>query len=818
MLAGPGSGKTTVTVKRFKNLIERGVAPEDILSLTFTSEAAGEMAKRAGVDDVFRTFHSFVLEIMQKERDKLPYELKPAILPWEFEDFDLRKKLVQRYPLVRKEDALREYISTQKREGRSPGEALEAERGTGEAFARAYRDYEKQSRKEGWLDFDSLMVEAVELLTTNQEVRERYAKKYIQVDEAQDTDQIQLRLLGLLFRGNIFFVGDDNQAIYEWRGAGSEVTKNIPKAFPGAKIMYLGTNYRCHPPGTMVAVCTKRRGCRVSSVVEYKPIESIKDDERLVTWSKREDRYFIGGKKCIKTENSFSGELIRVKTESHSVDVTPNHRMIVRIPSTAVIGKYVVYLMWKEGYGFRIGQCSFVSTTQWDQLRKNGKVKKRAFRLWHRINSQAPDKVWLLSVNNSLKESKVMEEVYSAKYGITQVEFVLSNDNSFWTNEELKKIFESIPEDGGFRCLKVSGLLFDSPFYASSEENVRINSGFRRVAACNLIPGIMEMPVVKGSWSQASGNGSRFTKDWKEFVIKTERVPYSGPVYSLSVDDEHTYVANGMVVGNSTGAIVEFIKEITPVDNGLASHMRTDNPYGVKPDFTHYADDYQEAAHVLKRVTDHPRTAIIARTNRQLFRYQQACFSAGIKCKILGKKAFWEQNEVKQLLSLAKSAKMPASYTAPMILKALVIQHRLLEKYKFSGNPLDADPADNINSLYKMSAKYATIPEFLDFIRRLTYGSKSNNTPCLTLSTIHQAKGREWDHVFVTGVTEGILPHSKALHTEEKRGWFVAASRAAKTLHVTCYRNPSMFLNDYADRIVKFKPEAANGVPIQQGQ
>ena len=268
----------------------------------------------------------------------------------------------------------------------------------------------------------------------------------------------------------------------------------------------------------------------------------------------------------------------------------------------------------------------------------------------------------------------------------------------------------------------------------------------------------------------------------------------------------------------STGAIVEFIKEITPVDNGLASHMRTDNPYGVKPDFMHYADDYQEAAHVLKRVTDHPRTAIIARTNRQLFRYQQACFSAGIKCKILGKKAFWEQNEVKQLLSLAKSAKMPASYTAPMILKALVIQHRLLEKYKFSGNPLDADPADNINSLYKMSAKYATIPEFLDFIRRLTYGSKSNNTPCLTLSTIHQAKGREWDHVFVTGVTEGILPHSKALHTEEKRGWFVAASRAAKTLHVTCYRNPSMFLNDYADRIVKFKPEAANGVPIQQGQ
>jgi DNA helicase II / ATP-dependent DNA helicase PcrA len=501
--AGPGSGKTSTLVERFKNLRAHDVPVEDILSLTFTANAAAEMSERAEVEDVFRTFHSFVLMLMKAERARLPFELKPAILPFEFEDFDLRKKLVQKYPLVRKEDALKEYISTQKREGRSPEEAAARESGVGEFFASAYSDYERISRKEGWLDFDSLMVEAVQLLATNQEVRERYAKKYIQVDEAQDTDNIQLRLLSLLFKGNIFFVGDDNQAIYEWRGAGSEVTKSIPHAFPGAKIMYLGTNYR------------------------------------------------------------------------------------------------------------------------------------------------------------------------------------------------------------------------------------------------------------------------------------------------------------------STGAIVEFLKEIIPVDNGLASHMRTSNPRGVDPDFMHYADDYQEAANVLKRVTDHPRTAIIARTNRQLFRYQQACFSANIKCKILGKKAFWEQNEVKQLLSLAKSAKMPAGYTAPMILKALVIQHRMLEKYKFSGNPLDADPADNINSLYKMSAKYATIPEFLDFIRRLTYGSKSANTPCLTLSTIHQSKGKEFDHVFVVGVTEGILPHSKANHVEERRGWFVAASRAAKTLHVTCYRNPSMFLNKYVDKIVQFQPEVA---------
>ena len=91
VVAGPGAGKTTVTVQRFINLLIHGVPQEDILSLTFTSEAAAEMASRAGASNsksVFRTFHSFVLEMMQKERANVPFQLKPAILPFEFEDYE----------------------------------------------------------------------------------------------------------------------------------------------------------------------------------------------------------------------------------------------------------------------------------------------------------------------------------------------------------------------------------------------------------------------------------------------------------------------------------------------------------------------------------------------------------------------------------------------------------------------------------------------------------------------------------------------------------------------------------------------------------
>lgn len=513
VVAGPGSGKTHTLVSRYLNLLVHGVSEKDILCLTFTAEAATEMASRSGIvnaKDVFRTFHSFVLDLIQKERSNLSFKLKDAILPWEFEDFDLRQKLIKCYPIIRKVDDLKDYISSKKRMSIAPEQALSDAAGMEMFFAEAYNDYEKTCRKEGWLDFDSLMVEGVKLLETNEEVRNRYRRRYILVDESQDTDETQLNLLKLIFDGNVFFVGDANQAIYEWRGAHPDCMSKISGVFPNAKRLYLATNYR------------------------------------------------------------------------------------------------------------------------------------------------------------------------------------------------------------------------------------------------------------------------------------------------------------------STGALVAFLKEIVPVDNGLASRMRTDNEYGVKPTFTKYRDDYEEADQVLSRLEDPPNTVIIARTNRQLFRFQQACFRREMKCKILGKKAFWEQNEVKQLLSLAKNTEFPVHYTAPMVLKALVIQHRLLEKYKFSGNPLDADPADNLNNVYKMAAKYATIKEFLDFIRRLTYGSKTGKTPMLTLSTVHQAKGREWPHVFVVGVTEGVLPHEKANHVEEKRIWFVAASRAAKKLHVTCYRNPSMFLNNYRDQIVEFKPEVSNGVSVSQ--
>lgn len=249
VISGPGSGKTRVLVERYLRMRMRGIPDRDILNLTFTASAAKEMVERVGLlnsEEVFRTFHSFCLDLMKRERAFIPFPTCPTIIPVRGEQFMLMKDLLKIYPPITSYHALSDRISEWKAENVSPEEALNQEfnAGIGYFYALAYRDYEKKCREQGWLDFDSLMKEAVNLLETNEDVRKRNQRKYIAVDECQDTDTTQFRLLQLLYAGNIFVVGDENQLIYEWRSAQSGNLSNFSRTFTGAKTLYLGQNYR----------------------------------------------------------------------------------------------------------------------------------------------------------------------------------------------------------------------------------------------------------------------------------------------------------------------------------------------------------------------------------------------------------------------------------------------------------------------------------------------------------------------------------------------------------------------------------------------
>jgi superfamily I DNA/RNA helicase len=247
IISGPGSGKTLCMVERFLNMIVKGIDQKDILNLTFTSSAAENAAQRVGLlnaDKVFRTFHSFALELIKKERSQLPFGLTESVIPVRGEDNLLLIELLKSNRNLSSFKSLQGKISEWKRSNIEPDQAIEESVGNEYYYALAYEEYEKKCREQGWLDFDSLIRESVKLLETNIDVRNRWKKKYISVDECQDTDIVQFKLLKLLFDGNIMVVGDENQLIYEWRSAQPGNLTNFSQNFPGAKILYLGQNYR----------------------------------------------------------------------------------------------------------------------------------------------------------------------------------------------------------------------------------------------------------------------------------------------------------------------------------------------------------------------------------------------------------------------------------------------------------------------------------------------------------------------------------------------------------------------------------------------
>jgi superfamily I DNA/RNA helicase len=180
----------------------------------------------------------------------------------------------------------------------------------------------------------------------------------------------------------------------------------------------------------------------------------------------------------------------------------------------------------------------------------------------------------------------------------------------------------------------------------------------------------------------------------------------------------------------------------------------------------------------------------------------------GIKSVVAGRKNIWEQTEVAHLLKLARGYSYQAK-PAHTVLKDLIEQNNLTWLYRNSGSPNEKDPTENLNDFVKMSAKRGSLAEFLEWLRKLTYGSKGGRykkEPVLTLTTVHQAKGREWKNVFVIGCSQGMMPHKDGELLEERRIFFVACSRAADRLQISYTGAPSMFLEKFEEEIVEYEP------------
>lgn len=252
VMATAGSGKSTVLVERIKRLCREGASQDDILAVTFTKEAAKNLAHRLGMNFSKgqrggpRTFHSMCLNLVQKESRFLPYGLSANPFPEGPLLYKLLLEAMKKNGLRRKNyDEAKAFISRNKRQRITPEQACEDPL-TDHLFARTYSSYEAALREGGMLDFDSMMVEAVNILEKYPEVRDRWQFKWPLVDEAQDTDDLQFRLLQLISErhGNVFVVGDFCQALYAFRGARPENLVQFANWFPGAKTIILPENFR----------------------------------------------------------------------------------------------------------------------------------------------------------------------------------------------------------------------------------------------------------------------------------------------------------------------------------------------------------------------------------------------------------------------------------------------------------------------------------------------------------------------------------------------------------------------------------------------
>ena len=260
ILAGAGSGKTRVLTHRIAYLIEeRNVNPWNILAITFTNKAAGEMRERVdslvgfGSESIWvSTFHSMCVRILRRFIDRLGYDNRFTIYDTD-DQKTLMKEVCKKVAIdtkVFKERSLMSAISSAKNELILPDE-FELNAGGDFAklkLAKVYREYEAQLKANNALDFDDLLVKTVQLLQTQPDVLENYQERfrYIMVDEYQDTNTVQFQLVRLLagkYR-NLCVVGDDDQSIYKFRGANIRNILDFEHEFSDACVIKLEQNYR----------------------------------------------------------------------------------------------------------------------------------------------------------------------------------------------------------------------------------------------------------------------------------------------------------------------------------------------------------------------------------------------------------------------------------------------------------------------------------------------------------------------------------------------------------------------------------------------
>jgi len=596
VVAGAGSGKTRVLTHRVAHLINAcGVKPQEILAITFTNKAAGEMRER--LEDMLGgvaraiwilTFHSACGRILRREAPRLGYRTNFTIYD-QADQIRLTKACLEeleRDPKRFVPRGIHAQISTAKNNLVGPDEyRTRVASFYDQTVADVYDVYQRRLFASNAVDFDDMLFLTVQVLENFPEARERWQKafRYILVDEYQDTNHAQYRLLQLLAEKhmNLFAVGDPDQCVVE---------------------------------GTLITMADGSK----------KPIEAVRaGDEVLSCYGSGVFR----AARVTRTHRSSRKLGTEISTASRRrIVTTPEHTHFAGFKAGKTPQLYMTYLMWKRGWGFRIGTSQTYARGQRRSL--PGPAM--------RMNAEHADATWVVAVHASEAEARINETLLSLRYQLPTLPFVArpakaTSGRVVGDQTLLDRVFEQLDTDaGGRRLLEDRGLSFDHPHFTAATTTagsrvrrrltVSLCGDFRGSRTLHRLAlfgydeegrealekaGIPTRPAYKGSsgWRVEKANSDfaslietvediedaidvsvRFTarlaaqrgpaKDWNslpfmpassvrpgmlmvndlgefDLVTGVESVVLDGPVYDLDIAGTHNFVAGGLVTHNS---------------------------------------------------------------------------------------------------------------------------------------------------------------------------------------------------------------------------------------------------------------------------
>lgn len=474
ILAGAGSGKTRVLTHRIAHMVEDlNIAPYNILAITFTNKAAKEMKDRVRAligecaeNMWISTFHSTCVKILRREIDKIGYKSSFTIYD-SSDQKTLVKECMKTVNINDKDISEQEIISkigkAKDRMQTARSFKLENESNFREnKIADVYEMYQKRLKENNALDFDDLIFKTVELFKSNPETLEFYQRKfkYIMVDEYQDTNGAQYELVKLLASKykNICVVGDDDQCLVE---------------------------------GSMVS--TENKDVEIEKL--------MKEDLVRVASGNGETSLL---KISDINKKKYCGKIVKITTKNNRViKATPNHISFGKISLEE--DKYYVYLMYKSGFGYRIGQTSSVRSRD----------DRDASGLDIRLNGEQADKMWIIKVCDTKGDATYYEQYYSVKYGIPTIVFNSRGRNITISQEQIEKMFKEIDTINAAEKLMEDEFLYNEYPHHLSNAVIRGDSIRKRV---NLSFFGGKKSVQRGIYSHRIGLNSSADDSKNKFI------------------------------------------------------------------------------------------------------------------------------------------------------------------------------------------------------------------------------------------------------------------------------------------------------------